>query len=342
MTQPSHQLLRVRDHSDVGAARRAVDVLAGSLGVAEQTSESARIAATELGTNILRHGEDGYLLLRSLDRRRGLEMLAVDRGRGIADPASALAGAGATSGGLGIGLGSVRRLASSFDLYTGVSKGTVVLGRFDADRAPDDAAPGGPFRAGGVSLPVVSGDLNGDGWAVARDDRSCSALVVDGLGHGPPAHQAAQAGLRAFDTDYAGDVACWFQAAHAAMRHTRGGVAALARIDLAERRVWFAGVGNVQGKVVAGGQTFGLVSQPGMLGTEQRTPRPRVVELPWVPGASLILWSDGLRSNVELHHGGKLLTHDPTIVAGVLHRDFARGTDDATVVVVQDRTGGWS
>jgi len=338
MTQASHQLFRIRDRGDVGAARRAVDALAGRLEAAGQASESAQIAATELGTNILRHGEDGYLLLRSLDRL-GLEILAVDRGRGIADPAGALAGAGPTPGGLGVGLGSVRRLATSFDLYTGVAKGTVVLGRFAAGRRPDDAAPGGSFRCGGVSLPVVPGDLNGDGWAVTDDDSSCSVLVVDGLGHGPAAHQAAQAGLAALGTGYDGDLCRWLHSAHAAMRQTRGGVAALARIDLAERRVCFVGVGNIHGRVVARGQTFGLVSQPGMMGTEHQTPRPRLLDLPWVPGASLLMWSDGLRSDVTLDSDRKLVTHDPTVVAAVLHRDFARGTDDATVVVVQDRSG---
>ncbi len=339
MTQASHELFHIRDRSDVGAARRAVDALASSAGVAEQESESAQIAATELGTNIIRHGEDGYLLLRLLDHCRGLEILAVDRGRGIADPAGALSGVGATSGGLGVGLGSVRRLATGFDLYTRVSKGTVVLGRFSTGHSPDEMEPGGSLRAGGVSLAVIPGDLNGDGWAVTLDESSCSALVVDGLGHGPSAHQAAQVCLAAFDAEYDGDLCRWLGAAHRAMRQTRGGVAALARIDLAAGRVRFAGVGNIQGKVVGRGRTLGLVSQPGMMGTEYQTPRPRLLDLPWIPGASLILWSDGIRSDVAFEPDTKLLTHDPTTVAAMLHRDFARGTDDATVVIVQDCTG---
>jgi anti-sigma regulatory factor (Ser/Thr protein kinase) len=338
MTQPSHQQFGIRDRSDVGAARRALDALAAKLGLAERVSESARIAATELGSNILRHGKDGYLLVRSLDRWPGLELLAVDRGRGIADPAGALAGVGATTGGLGVGLGAVQRLATSFDLYTGLAKGTVVLGRFCGLHAAGDAAACGPLRSGGVSLPVVPGDLNGDGWAVTHDDGSCAAVVVDGLGHGPAAHRAAQAGLATFDTLNGSDVGGWLHGAHTAMRPTRGGVAAVARIDLATRRLWFAGVGNVQGKLIARGQTIGLVSQPGILGTEQQTPRLRVLELPWVRGASLLLWSDGLRSTIAVNPDRQLFTHDPTIVAAVLHRDHARGPDDATVVVVQDRT----
>lgn len=339
MTQASHQMFPIRDRSDVGATRRAVDALARTLGIPERESGSAQIAATELGTNILRHGEDGYLLLRPLERPAGLELLAVDQGRGIADPAAALAGAGAAPGGLGVGLASVRRLATSFDLYTGDSRGTVVLGRFGADR-PVGAVSGGRLRSGGISLPVVPEDRNGDGWAASHDGDGCCVLVIDGLGHGPPAHEAAQAGLASFDSDYDGDLCGWLQAANAAMRHTRGGVAALARIDLAEQRVWFAGIGNVQGRIVAADrQAHGFVSQPGMLGTEHQLPRPRLVDLSWAPGASLIMWSDGIRSGVAADPDGGLLRHDPTTVAAVLHRDFVRGSDDATVVVVEDRPG---
>jgi anti-sigma regulatory factor (Ser/Thr protein kinase) len=339
MSHASHELFRVRDRGDVGAARRAVDALAQTTAVPPAAVEPARIAVTELGNNLHVHGQDGYLLLRPTDEPRGLEVVAVDRGAGIADPRAALAGATKAAAGLGVGLGAVARLATSFDLYTGVQEGTVVLARF----AADPLAAGAPIRglhAGGVSTAVVSGDANGDGWAVAHDDLGCSALVVDGLGHGPPAHEAARAALAAFDAGYDGDVCGWLQAAHAAMRRTRGGVAAAARIDLARRRVSFAGVGNVQGRLVAEGQTWGLASHPGMLGTEHQAPRPRRLDLPWPRRATLLLWSDGLRSGAAPDPGGAVLAHDPTVVAALLHRDFARGSDDATMVVVSDRAGG--
>jgi anti-sigma regulatory factor (Ser/Thr protein kinase) len=338
MRHPSHELFRVRERADVGAARRAADRMAQAAGMPPQAIEPARIAVTELGSNLHLHGQDEYLLLRPVDDPPGLDVVAVDRGPGIADPTRALAGATTAGAGLGVGLGSVARLATSFDLYTEVEEGTVVLARFALDR-PGDTPPPGP-RAGGVSVAAVAGDANGDGWAVVHDDLGCSALVVDGLGHGPPAHEASRAALAAFDAEYDGDLCGWLQTAHAAMRRTRGGVAAAAKIDRAKRRVWFAGVGNVQGRVVAEGQSWGLASHPGMLGTEHQAPRPRLLDLPWPRGAALILWSDGLRSDTSLGLDGARLAHDPTVVAALLHRDSARGNDDATVVVVQDRPDG--
>jgi anti-sigma regulatory factor (Ser/Thr protein kinase) len=339
MSSASHQLHRVRDRSDVGAARRAVQELARRAGVPRQSSEPAQVAVTELGTNLLVHAKDGYLLLRPLDDPRGLELLAVDHGPGIADPARALSG-GTTVAGLGIGLGSVQRLATSFELYSRVGEGTVVLARFCEERSGIDPAAAGRFLGGGVSVAVVPGYPNGDGWAVTGQGAGCSVLVVDGLGHGPAAHEAARAALAAFDAGYDGDLEVWLRSAHAAMRGTRGGVAAVAKIDPAGQRVCFAGVGNVHGRVVAGGRTSGLVSFPGTIGINHQPPRSRLVEAPWPAGATLLLWSDGIRSDVTLHQDPGLLAHHPTVVAALLHRDFARGTDDATVVVVQDRVDG--
>jgi anti-sigma regulatory factor (Ser/Thr protein kinase) len=339
MSHASHERFSVRDQGDVGAARRAVEKLAQAAGVPVAAVEPARIATTELGHNLHLHGQDGYLLLRPTDEPPGLEVVAVDRGPGIADPAGALAGATAAAAGLGVGLGAVARLASCFDLYTGAKQGTVVLARFAADPPTAPAAPAW-LHAGGVSTAVVPGDANGDGWAVADDDLGCAAVVVDGLGHGPPAHEAARAALAAFDAGDGADVCGWLQAAHAAMRGTRGAVAAAARIDRTRRRVSFAGVGNVQGRIVAEGQAWGLASHPGMLGTEHQAPRPRRLDLPWPRGATLLLWSDGLRSGTAPELDGAGRGHDPTVVAALLHRDFARGNDDATVVVVQDRPDG--
>lgn len=58
--------------------------------------------------------------------------------------------------------------------------------------------------------------------------------------------------------------------------------------------------------------------------------------MPWEPGSTLVMYSDGLRSHFSLAAFGDLRSHDPTLIAAVLHRDIARGRDDATVVVLRD------
>ncbi|MBV9412422.1 MAG: SpoIIE family protein phosphatase [Acidimicrobiia bacterium] len=325
LIQPATELLTVADSGDVGAARRAVAKLARTLDLSEADVGATELAATELATNVEIHAGAGYILVRTIPERKALEIIAVDRGPGVL-------GAAPGGGGLGVGLASVNRLASTFDLYTRREGGTVALARFEFGDAP----PREPFDVGGVSVPAAPLDANGDGWAVGYDDRGCVVVVVDGLGHGPSACEAAQTALRALKDAADGDIRSWLERAHDAMRSTRGGVASVARVDVVRGVVEFAGIGNVSGTTVANGSTRGLASRPGLLGTEHRVPRVEVVEVAWRPGSTLVLWSDGLRSGVRVDEP-RLLAHDSAVVAAALHRDFARGNDDATVVVVRER-----
>jgi anti-sigma regulatory factor (Ser/Thr protein kinase) len=328
LIQPSTALLPVADSSDVGAARRTIAEMARKMLLSDAEVGAAELAATELATNVDIHAGAGHMLVRTIPERKALEMIAVDRGPGLDGPSR-------SSRGLGVGLESVNRLASTFDVYSARNGGTVALARFEFGERPDKA----PLVVGGVSVPVVPLDANGDGWAVGFDDRGCVVVVIDGLGHGPSAHEAAQTALSALADARDADIRVWLAEAHNAMRSTRGGVGAVARVDLVRGVVEFAGVGNVAGTTVANGTVKGLASRPGLLGTEHRVPKAEVMEVPWRPGATLVLWSDGLRTGVRLDDPPDLLGHDPAVVAAALHRDFARGNDDATVVVVREESG---
>jgi len=64
----------------------------------------------------------------------------------------------------------------------------------------------------------------------------------------------------------------------------------------------------------------------------------------WESGSILILHSDGLGSHCALDAYPGLTARDPSVIAGVLYRDYGRQTDDMTVMVVRldDRAGGAS
>ena len=44
--------------------------------------------------------------------------------------------------------------------------------------------------------------------------------------------------------------------------------------------------------------------------------------------------SDGLQTHWGLERYPGILRHDPAILAGALYRDFNRGRDDVTVIVI--------
>ncbi len=340
--EAAHRRHAVHVDKDVGALRRAVVELAAA--VRGLRAGEAALVATELGTNLVRHTTSGgYVLFRRL--ADGIELLAVDRGPGMADGAGqapagqapagqAPSGPRAGSGGLGVGLGSVERLATTFDIYSTRPGGTVVLARLLAS-----APPAGWCRWGAVNLPVEGGDESGDGWAVAVDG-SATLLVVDGLGHGPAAAEAARTALAVFERVGAADVERFVERAHEAMRSTRGGVLSVCTVDPERGELRFAGVGNVTGRLMHGSTSVGLAGRDGTLGTELAVPRIHLSTHPWRPGSAVVLASDGLRSQWDLRgYPGLLLSH-PAVVAATLQRDFARPTDDASVLVLQDLRRG--
>jgi anti-sigma regulatory factor (Ser/Thr protein kinase) len=339
MSESSHKLFDVADRSDISAARREVGAVVSRIGAPAALSDSAQLVVTELGTNIVRHaGGNGYLLVRQVGYPRpALEILAVDNGPGIVDrpPSEPTFQLGE---GLGVGLGTVERLASTFDVFSERGRGTAVLARFDAQ--PGDRPPA--ILIGGVSVAVIPSDLNGDGWAAADGDTWTAALVVDGLGHGPAAHEAAQAALSTFPGSVGdGDLIGWLGHAHCAMRMTRGGVVGVVRIDWGSGSVDFAGVGNVAGRVMSydngsGDHARHLVPRPGTLGAQHRAPEAGVSSFSWLPKSVILMWSDGLKTPTDLARTTRLFGHDPSLVAAVLHRDFGRRRDDSTVIVMKD------
>jgi hypothetical protein len=170
---------------------------------------------------------------------------------------------------------------------------------------------------------------------VAERDEWVTVLVVDGLGHGPAAATAARAATSAFAAASDEDLEALAHRIHDAMRSTRGGAAALCRLDRLRGCAEFVGVGNVVGRLLGGDGSQVMLSHNGTLGTELTAPRIRRMRYELDGGAALVMSSDGVRDGFELAAHPGLLEHDPVVVAAVIHRECTRGTDDATVVVVR-------
>jgi serine/threonine-protein kinase RsbT len=58
--------------------------------------------------------------------RRGIRLVFIDEGEGIADVERAFTDGYTTAGGLGLGLSGARRLMDELELWTKVGEGTVV------------------------------------------------------------------------------------------------------------------------------------------------------------------------------------------------------------------------
>jgi anti-sigma regulatory factor (Ser/Thr protein kinase) len=321
------QVLPIEDSSQIGHARRTAQQLAQKHGFDATDAGRVALVVTELASNILKHATRGELHLRVLPRASGagIEILAVDRGQGF-DVQTCLTDGFSTGGTQGIGLGAVSRQTQVFDVYAD-ARGAVLLTRLypRSDKAPD--------RRVGISQHALHDDpACGDVWHLAFDGARISALVIDGLGHGEEAERAARAGESVFARSPFTSPLLLLEDIHRAMIGTRGGALAIAQFDGNGNALRFVGIGNIGGSLIAPDKSRGLASHPGIVGGQYRKAQP--FDYAQVNGQLLIMYSDGLQSRWNLQDYPGLVHRHPAVIAAILHRDFCRGRDDVTVLVI--------
>jgi anti-sigma regulatory factor (Ser/Thr protein kinase) len=323
----------VTEGSQVAEVRRQVVALASKLGFSETDVGKAAIVATEAATNLAKHAVQGEVVVRLLEDedRSGIEILALDKGPGMVNVAQSLRDGYSTAGSPGNGMGAMNRLSRSFDLHSD-SKGTGVL----AEVWPGRASEGTSSRSMDIGV-VCRAKRNevvcGDGWESATFSGRTLLLVVDGLGHGLGAFTAAQDAVRIFRSNSQHRPARIVEAAHGALRSTRGAVLGVAEIDLTQKLVRYAGVGNISGVIVSDSGSRHLVSTNGTVGQDVR--KVQEFSYPFPTDAVLVLHSDGLTSHWSLSNYPGLLRKAPGLIAGILYRDYQRGSDDVTVVAAR-------
>jgi anti-sigma regulatory factor (Ser/Thr protein kinase) len=323
----------VREGTQVAAARRGGNAMSAALGFDETQSGRLALIITEVATNILKHAQEGQIFLRGLneDGMTGVEVLAIDNGPGMGNFSASQADGVSTAGTAGTGLGAMRRLACDFDVFTAIGKGTAFYMTVWRDEA---FRPRAALQLGVVALPLPGEDVCGDDWAVHMDGQQMTLMVADGLGHGPEAHLASSAATALLPHYPAYGPVRMLDAAHAALRSTRGAAIAVATVSLATGQLQFAGAGNIAATLYPpDGPRRQLMSHNGIVGHNMRTMQ--ALTMPWQEESFLIMHSDGLATQWDLSHYPGLVYAHPALIAAVLYRDFFRKRDDVTVLVVR-------
>lgn len=121
--------LRLHSDEDVVGLRKQVRERAVAIALSLVDQTKLVTAASELARNTIKYGGGGEVHLDSLSDgiRKGVGLLFIDAGPGIADIDSALRDGFTTGGGLGLGLGGSKRLADEFDIESRPGEGTAVL-----------------------------------------------------------------------------------------------------------------------------------------------------------------------------------------------------------------------
>ena len=327
--------VRVSDSSEVAGARRVAVECSVKLGMGATAEAKAGLVATELATNVLKHGGGGTILFGEDEELQSLTITAFDKGRGIGNLNTAMRDGYSTAGSPGTGLGAISRAASFVDVYSLPDRGTAVFCRIDGDEAsrPRPLLPPSRVTIGGICLPKTGEEQSGDAWTATVTRDVITISVADGLGHGPAAATAAAAAIRIFAHGADLQVERMMEDAHGALRPTRGAAVGIARIHAAAGRLDFAGVGNIAGAIVTDEGVRRVVSLNGIVGHEMR--KVQTFSYPWTASSVLVMQSDGVSASWNAGQYPGLMQHDAALIAAVLYRDFCRGTDDATVVVAK-------
>jgi negative regulator of sigma-B (phosphoserine phosphatase) len=180
-------------------------------------------------------------------------------------------------------------------------------------------------------------DVSGDCACIGQSEAGVLVGVVDGLGHGAEAGEAAhRAGVVLEDPATGMQVTDALRRCHTALRGTRGAVIALAAFPAQAADMEWLAVGNIEGVLVRGrwgrpGREM-IVQRPGIVG--HHMPPLRSSTLPVRVGDTLVFATDGVRREVAQAVSRRGTARLPGGVAELLE-EFATGTDDALLLTAR-------
>jgi phosphoserine phosphatase RsbX len=197
----------------------------------------------------------------------------------------------------------------------------------------------GPIEWAAKARPRPGENVCGDRMiAVDVEDTGALIGVLDGLGHGAEAAEAASCGVDVLRAARAEPLDVLVQRCHRALSGTRGVAMTLARIDFRTDTLSWAGIGNVAADLVAKHPAGVEVRSSarlagGIVGyriPEALTPQ----EVPIRPGDLLVITSDGI---VEDHLDGIDFAASSLAIADQILRRHAKDSDDALVLAARHR-----
>jgi negative regulator of sigma-B (phosphoserine phosphatase) len=188
---------------------------------------------------------------------------------------------------------------------------------------------------GAAGRALSDGEPSGDQYAVRQFAGGVLLGVVDGLGHGPEAADAAGTAVDTLEQHPQDPIVPLVHRCHEALRGSRGVAMSLASIDSVDHSMTWIAVGNVEGVLYRrdAGEVVRwerLLLRGGVIGYQLPALRASITSVR--TGDMLTFATDGLRS--DFAEAVDLLA-SPAENAERILAEFSRGTDDALVLVAR-------
>jgi len=180
-----------------------------------------------------------------------------------------------------------------------------------------------------ISGETVSGDLH----VIQPFVQGVLLAVIDGLGHGDDATEAAQTAMTVLKENPHESVISLIKRCHALLTHTRGVVMTIASLNAVDGTVTWLGVGNVEGWLLrinarAGHPRENVLLRSGLVGYQLPPLHASVISI--AAGDLLIFATDGIRPDFA---EGVAPGEAPQRIADHIMARHFKGNDDALVLV---------
>lgn len=332
MVNTVHTAYKAEDRSYFAILKKDIHAKAVAAGFTTRKVGEMDIIVAELVSNLVRHGGGGSLYVKLVEEAgiQGIEIIAVDNGQGISDVNRVMEDGVSSKNSLGQGLGAIKRLSQVFQIYSQRNWGTIVLVRifneeFPAFRKP----PKADIRY--VAIPKPGEQFCGDGFVSVVSSQHVKLFFGDGLGHGPEAEKAVTAACDAFRRFTDPDPVEIIRYLNSEVKKTRGLVGTAAIFDIKAATWRICGVGNISTRMYNGSVPKNHMSYNGIIGLNVPNTL-NAQEVPYEKGQLLVMCSDGLKTRWDIFKLPSILRNDYSILATALIKDFARNTDDMSVM----------
>ena len=332
MVSRTQVAFKAEDRSYFAILKKDIHALAKEAQFSERKVGEIDIVVSEMVSNLVKHAGGGQILVKLVeqDGLQGIEIISIDNGQGMTDVSRMVADGVSTKNTLGQGLGAMKRLSNIFQVYSQRDWGTVILVRLFTEKFPFYIKqPTVEIRS--VVLPKPGEKECGDGFFQNVTRSHIKLFLGDGLGHGAEAAKAVDKAGEAFMDCTETDASNIIRHINDEVKKTRGLVGTVAVFDLAEMKWQICGVGNIMTKVIGPSTFKNLMAYNGIIGLN--VPRTlNTQEIEYEKGQHIIMCSDGLKSKWDTIRYPAIQRYDLSILAAALIKDFARNTDDMSVV----------
>ena len=182
---------------------------------------------------------------------------------------------------------------------------------------------------GKTSIPKPGESVCGDKYSIIKKNKNTIIAVVDGLGHGPEAAEAAEAACECVSQYSGNSLRQMFDECDRSLKNTRGAAMTVVMIDNETDIAQFAAVGNVEVKSKTH-EKISTINSPGIVGRRIRKLNTSNFRLK--PRDTIVIHTDGISNKFNLD---EINDDCPQAMADKIMENYSRGNDDSTCVVIK-------